>query len=257
LDEIRDKVDVNVYFVTSAPEEDILTLQQRIESLPEVSSVTYTSREQALQEFRERHENDEFTLQALDELNDNPLGASLNVKAKDPSQYESIAEFLSQESALSADGSSIIDKVNYYQNKTAIDKLSGIIDAANRLGTAVTSMLVLISVLITFNTIRLAIYISREEISVMRLVGASAMYIRGPFVIVGIIYGVVAGILTLGLFYPVTYWLGGVTENFFIGLNVFEYYTANFGQVFLMVIGSGIVIGALSSYLAVRKYLKI
>ncbi|OHA88730.1 MAG: hypothetical protein A2653_00325 [Candidatus Zambryskibacteria bacterium RIFCSPHIGHO2_01_FULL_43_25] len=257
LDEIRDKVDVNVYFLTSAPEEEVLSLQEKIEGLAEVSSVTYTSREQALQDFKERHQNDEFTLQALDELSDNPLGASLNIKAKDPSQYESIAQFLNQEPALSSDGSSIIDKVNYYQNKVAIDKLTGIIDAADRLGTAIILVLVLISVLITFNTIRLTIYISREEIAVMRLVGASSTYIRGPFMIVGIIYGTVAGILTLLLFYPVTYWLGGVTQDFFIGLNVFDYYASNFGQIFLVVIGSGIVIGALSSYLAVRKYLKI
>ena len=232
-------------------------MQEKIEGLAEVSSVTYTSREQALQDFKERHQNDEFTLQALDELSDNPLGASLNIKAKDPSQYESIAQFLNQEPALSSDGSSIIDKVNYYQNKVAIDKLTGIIDAADRLGTAIILVLVLISVLITFNTIRLTIYISREEIAVMRLVGASSTYIRGPFMIVGIIYGTVAGILTLLLFYPVTYWLGGVTQDFFIGLNVFDYYASNFGQIFLVVIGSGIVIGALSSYLAVRKYLKI
>lgn len=257
LAEIRNKVDVNVYFVTSAPEEAILDLQSRIEALPEVASATYTSREQALQDFQARHQNDEFTLQALEELGENPLGASLNIKAHDPGQYEGIAQFLNEEPVLSADGSSIIDSVNYHQNKTAIDSLTRIINAADRLGSAIVIILAVISVIITFNTIRLAIYISREEISVMRLVGASAAYIRGPFVVVGIIYGMVAGLITLALFYPATYWLGDVTTNFFIGLDVFDYYTSNFGQIFLIVIGAGMVIGAISSYLAVRKYLKV
>ena len=118
-------------------------------------------------------------------------------------------------------------------------------------------VLIVISVLITFNTIRLAIFISREEISIMRLVGANSFYVRGPFVVVGTIYGVVAAIFTLLLFYPITFWLGGATENFFIGLNIFEYYTTNFGQIFIIILLSGMAIGALSSYLAVRKYLKV
>jgi cell division transport system permease protein len=197
-------------------------------------------------------------LQALTELDNNPLGASLNIKAKDPSQYQSIADYLGSKPILSsADGSSIIDKVNYYQNKDAIDKLTKIIDTADRLGSIITIALIIVSILITLNTIRLAIFISKEEISVMRLVGASAAYIRGPFVVVGIMYGAVSGLITLLLFYPITLWLGRATANFFIGMNVFDYYTHNFVQIFFIIMLSGMAIGAVSSYLAVRKYLKI
>lgn len=258
LNEIRNKVDINVYFVTTAEEGDILGLQKTLEGLPEVESVTYTSREQALQDFKARHENDQFTLQALSELNDNPLGGSLNIKAKDPSQYQGIADYLQNKPILSSqNGATIIDKVNYYQNKNSIDKLSQIITTAERLGSVITFVLVLVSILITFNTIRLAIFISKEEISVMRLVGASAAYIRGPFVVVGTMYGALAGIMTLVLFYPITMWLGRVTTNFFIGMNVFEYYTQNFVQIFFIIMLGGVFIGAISSFLAVRKYLKI
>ncbi len=257
LDEIRGKVDVNVYFVTNALEEDILALQKTLEGLPEVESAVYTSREQALQDFRSRHENDQFTIQALEELGENPLGASLNIRAVDPSNYEGIAMFLESQPILSRDGVSIIDKVNYAQNREAIDKLTRIINAADKMGFLVAVISIIASVLITFNTIRLAIYVSREEISIMRLVGASSSYIRGPFVVVGTIYGVIAGIITLIAFYPLSYWVGGHTENFFIGLNVFDYYVSNFGQIFLVVILSGMAIGALSSFLAVRKYLKV
>ncbi|MDQ5969000.1 MAG: Cell division protein FtsX [Patescibacteria group bacterium] len=258
LNQIKDKVDVNVYFVTTAPEEEILAIKESIEKLPEVAPpVVYISKEDVLADFKKRHENDEFTLQALDELGENPLGATLNIKAKDPSQYESIVKFLDNESTLSSDGTSIIDKVNYYQNKDAIDRLTNIINSANRLGVILTIFLIIISTLITFNTLRLVIYMSRDEIAVMRLVGASTNYIRGPFFVAGAIYGFISAIFTLILFYPITIWLGNTTENFFVGLNVFHYYTANFGQIFLVIVASGVAIGSVSSFLAVRKYLKV
>jgi len=257
LTQLKDKVDVNVYFVTSASEDQVLAMQKTLEALPEVAAVTYSSREKELADFKDRHANNQLTLQALNELGDNPLGAVLNIKAKQPSQYEGIANYLDQRKN-AADGSgNIIDKVNYSQNKEAIDRLSKIIASAESLGSILTIVLVFISIIITFNTIRLAIFMAREEIAVMRLVGASRSYIRGPFVVSGILYGVAAGLLTLGIFYPITYWLGGVSTNFFIGVNVFDYYIANFPSICLVVIGSGIFIGAVSSFLAAQKYLKV
>ncbi|MFH1473185.1 MAG: permease-like cell division protein FtsX [bacterium] len=256
LTELRNKVDINVTFIPSASEESVLEVKHSLESLPEVSQATYVSREEALISFKERHADDQSILSALDELDDNPLGAMLNVKAKDPSQYGSVANFLESNNVLTAGGVSIIDRVNYYQNKVAIDKLTSIISAADRLGFILTLFFAIISVLIAFNTIRLTIYISRDEISVMRLVGASNAYIQGPFVVVGVIYGAVASLLALILFLPITYWLGNATENFFIGLNIFTYYLNHFPQIFAIILFSGIAIGALSSTLAIRKYLK-
>lgn len=256
LNELRDKVDLNVYFVSGAAETDISNIQQSLQKLPEVEKVTYVTADKALADFKARHQNDQLTLQALSELDDNPLGAVLNVKTKQPSQYAGIAEFLQGRNTLGAGGTTVVDKVNYFQNKTAIDKLARIIDSSERLGLIATIVLVAISVLITFNTVRLVIFVSREEISVMRLVGASNFYVRGPFVITGIIYGVIAALFTLAIFYPILFWFGRYTQNFFIGFNLFSYYTAHFSQLFGVVLGSGVVIGALSSYLAVRKYLK-
>jgi cell division transport system permease protein len=256
LDQIRSKVDVNVYFVPTAAEDDILALQSRLEELPEVASVEYVSREQALQNFRERHENDQLTLQALDELGENPLGAVLNIRAQETSQYEGIATFLQNETAIGGEGETIIDSINFFRNQEVIERLNTITANAETFGFAMTLILVLASIVITFNTIRLAIYTSKEEIAVMRLVGASDTYIRGPFVFEGIMYGFVSGVITLVLFYPLTYWLGPVTQGFFGDINLFTYYLNNFGEIFLIIIGTGIVLGAFSSFLAVRKYLK-
>ncbi len=257
LEEIKSKVDVNVYFLTSASEEEVTALAATLRNLPEVKEVEYISRAQALENFKKRHERDELTLQALAELPDNPLGAVLNIRAKEPSQYEGIANFLKSDNALSSKNASFIDEVNYYDHKAAIDKLSAIIRSAQTIGFALALALVIISISIAFNTIRLAIFISRDEIGVMRLVGASDKYIRGPFVVSGILYGVSAALITLALFYPLTYYLGDATENFFSGLNLFRYYLAHFGEFFLILAGSGIFLGAVSSFLAVRRYLNV
>lgn len=257
LDLLKEKVDINVYFEVDAPEESILAVQRQLDELPEVASTAYISREEALERFRARHEDDKIELQALEELGDNPLRASLSVKASDPSEYERVSTFLtSDQSLLSADGTSIIAKVNYNDNKLAIEKLTQIIEGIETFGLVVTIALVAASILIVFNTIRMAIYISREEISVMRLVGASDAYIRGPFVFEGIMYGFISALIALVAFYPLALWLGPATQAFFGNINLFTYYTSNFGPIFLTLMATGMFLGALSSFLAVKKYLR-
>ncbi len=254
LDQIKNKVDVTIYFTTSAPEEKILALKSSLEKLPEVASVSYTSSADALKLFRDRHSGDYPTIQALDEIGTNPLGGYLNVKAKEIGQYASIANFMKSDNALIVGSASIVDKVNYYQNKLVIDRLNTIISGAQKLGFLVTLLLVVISIIITFNTIRLTIFISKEEIGVMRLVGASKMHVRGPFMIEGVIYGIVATLVTLVLFWPATAWLGANMTDF-LGINMYDYYLHNFLQIFAILLLSGIILGAVSSFLAARKYL--
>ncbi len=256
LVQVREKVDINVYMVTTASEDEINVLKSSLESLPDVREVIYTSREDALAQFRERHQNDELTIQALEELGDNPLGASLSIRANETSQYESIATFLTEHQAAESPEAPLIDRINFNQNKEAIDKLTSIINTVER--TSYIAMLILIgaSILIAFNTIRLAIYTSREEISVMRLVGASNMFIRGPFVLQGVLYGLIAGVLTLLVLYPVVLWLGPGTQAFF-GFNIFNYFVENFGYLFFVLVGSGTVLGVVSSTLAIARYLRV
>lgn len=257
LNGIRQKVDINVYFVKGAPESQVLELQKEVQAMPQVESATYTSETEALENFRAKHQDDPLILNALEEINQNPLGASLNVRAKDPSQYESIANFI-QTKDLSTNGNqSIVDKINYTQNKVAIDTLGKIISSSQRLGGILAVFFALISILITFNTIRLAIYISRDEIAVMRLVGASQRYIRGPFLIIGLVYGIFASIITLIIAYPISYWIGPMTLSLGTGLNIYNYYLSNFFLISLAIILIGAILGIFSSYLAVKKYLRI
>lgn len=256
LQQLTNNVDVTVYFNTNATEDQLVQLQKSLQALPEVASVSYQSREEALAQFTARHQNDQLTMQALQELGDNPLGAALKIKAKATSQYETIAQYLSQQQGSGSDVGQAIDTINFYQNKTAIDRLTTIINTSRALGFGAALVLAIASLLITLNTIRLAIYTARDEIGVMNLVGASHWFIRGPFVVAGVLYGVIAGLVVLILLYPITIYLGPGSEHFLGSFNVFDYFVGAFPMLFLVIMASGIGLGALSSYLAVRRYLQ-
>lgn len=254
LEQIRNKVDVTIYFNVGVNQEKIFAMRDSLLNLPEVDTIIYVSAEEALEIFRERHVQDYATIQALDEIGENPLGAYLNVKAKEVSQYESIANFMQGDDALVLDSDNIIDKINYHQNKIVIDRLNSIINGAQRLGFLVTLILVAISIVVTFNTIRLTIFISKEEIGVMQLVGASKTRVQGPFMVEGAIYGMIATIITLIIFYPVTFWLSRNMSEF-LGMDMMSYYLSNLPQIGAILLLSGIILGMISSFIAVRKYL--
>ncbi len=256
LAQLKNKVDINVYFVVGAPEEKIKEVALAVKNLPEVADIQYTSREQALEEFKERHKNDELTLQALQELGENPLGAVLSIKAKDTNQYESIAQFLEGGSPYIAQNPGLIEKINYRNNKVIIDKLNIITDGISVWGQILAIVFMAISVMITFVTIRLAIYVFREEISVMQLVGADNLYIRGPFIVEGMIYGALAATITMLLFWPLSAWATAKTSDYLAGISFFDYYTSHFFSLYGILLLAGTSVGAISSYLAVRRYLR-
>lgn len=231
LDILQSKVDINVYFVPDAPQEEIDRIRTAVEALPDVSSVGYTSREDALARYREENMNDTVAMQALEELDENPLGATIAIQAKETSQYENVARFLEEQREQAQPQVPVIDEINYAKNKESIDSLTTFINTTRQASLIVMGVLLAAAVLITFNTIRLAIYTSREEIAIMRLVGAGNMFIRGPFMLQGIMYGFVSGVLSLLLFYPLLVWLGPKTERFFDGFNLYNYYMINFGEI--------------------------
>ncbi len=257
LNEVREKVDIRIYFKTDATEMQTAEVKAKLLGLTDVKSVTFTSREQALEEFRKKHEGDQLTLQALEELGTNPFGASLSVVAKDTSRYEAIAKQLDDTSGLLGDSKTAIDKINYYQIKDSIDKLNNIIGWTNTVGFWLSVVFILMSCMIVYNTIRLAIFVYRDEISVMKLVGASNMFIRGPFVVESILYSVVATFFSVIIFFPATIWVTKKTIFFFEGMNIHAFYTAHLGTLVLTLLVFGALLTTISSLLAVRKYLKV
>jgi len=253
LNQIKQRVDVNVYFATDAPEDQILRLQSELESRSDVTAVEYTPQEEALANFRRENSEDDLVVQALEELESNPLGANLNIQATNPQQYEKIVSFVESSSV----NQEIIDRINYYQNQQAINRLSKVVRSIDTFNFAIMIIFAIIAGLVVFNTIRLAIYSSKDEITVMELMGASRSYIRGPFVVEGVLYGTVSALLTLGIFYPLALLGEDATAQFFSSGNSFDYFINNFGELFVILTVAGIVLGGVSSYLAVRRYLDI
>jgi cell division transport system permease protein len=257
LSEIRNKVDVKIYFTNDATEDQMNSVKSKLVTLPEVKSVVFTSANQAYADFKERHAGDQLTLQALDELGDNPFGASLSVLANDTSQYERIAEALSSNSNLLGSSQGAIDKINYFQLKDSIDKLNSIIGWINTVGFWISIIFIAMSCMIVYNTTRLAIFVYREEIAIMKLVGASNWFIRGPFIIESMLYGITATIITMILAYPATIWISKKTVFFFEGMNLHDYYVTHFFSLMGLLLLSGIVVAGVSAVFAVRKYLKV
>ncbi len=267
IDDVKEKVDINVYFAIEAPETEITALQKDIEALAQVSKVEYISRDKALEDFKDKWKDNALIMQGLDEIGTNPFPASLNIKATDPAHYGSIANFLEENNPTSVEGAPLIEKINYTQNKLIIDRLGRIIPAVEQAGSVIAVILIVVAVIVVFNTIRLITYTAKDEISVMKLVGASNIYVRGPLVVSGIMYGVLSAIITLIIMAAVAYWsdvlilkFAGVqvAADFELVVNVFSsYFVKNFGQIFVIIMLGGVILGGLSSYIAARKYLKV
>ncbi len=265
--DVQDKVDINVYFSLTASEQDILSLQKEIKSLPEVKETTYISRDQALDSFRKKWTDNTLIMQGLEEIGTNPFPAALNIKAKNPSQYGSIATFLKNKNPVDNSGVPLISKINYQENKLIIDRLGRIIPALEKSGSILAIILILVAIIAVWNTIRLITFTARDEIAVMKLVGASNIYVRGPLVVSGIMYGIISGIITLLAMAGFAYWTDmailkfagvEVASDFSLVVNVFStYFTQNFAQIFIIIFGAGIILGGLSSYIAARRYLKV
>lgn len=251
LSSFESKVDISVYFLPEAEENNIVSIKSEIESLPDVRDVNYISRDQALDIFRERHSNNQLISAALEEIGANPLQASLNIRAKDPSRYAAISEFLLHKNYKE------IDKINYFENQQVIDRMGAIFRTVRGTGTFLAFFLAFIAILVTFNTIRLAIYTMREEIGIMRLVGASKWFIRGPFIVSGILYGGTAALITLMIFFPLIWLISPQLASLVPEFDIFQYFLNNLIAFSLLLFGGGIFIGVMSSMIAIRRYLHI
>lgn len=256
---LEEKVDISAYFKPDVAENAILVLKDELEKLPDVKSVKYISRDEALAVFKERHKNDAVVLGSLEVVGENPFFASLEIGAKDPSKYEKISQFLesgSYDNILGVNDQGK-KKITYLENQKTIDGLISLISMARKVGLVLSLWLAATALMVAYSTVRLAIYNAKDEISVMQLVGASRAFIRGPFLVEGIIHGILSALFTLAVFYPVFWFTGTKTKALFGGLNIFEYFLSNIFQIAAILLLIGIILGTLSAALAVRRYLKV
>jgi cell division transport system permease protein len=252
IESFQDKIDISVYFKTEAPEDEILKIKNSLESLAEIKKVEYISRDKALEIFSAKHEKDQTISEALGELKDNPLLASLNIKAYDSSDYAAINNYLSADSFKKS-----VSKISYAQNSLVIDRLTKMVSTVKKAGIFLTILFAAVAVLITFNTIRLAIYSYRDEIGIMRLVGASNTFIRGPYAVEGVIYGLAAGILSFVALSPIIYYASPYLNVLIPEMNLWAYLLSNSFKFLSYQILFGVVLGVISSTIAIRKYLKV
>lgn len=252
ISDIQEKVDISVYFKEDILTEDIMEMKSNISKIPEVKKIEYVSKEQALERFIERHKDDPVLMESLTVVGKNPFLASLDIKAHQASQYEQIAKFLEGDSF-----KDLVKEVDYYQRKPVIERLFSITSGINRTGITIGIVLGMIAILVVFNTIRIAIYSTNEEISVMRLVGASNWFIRGPFLIQGVIIGVLATLIVLLITFGICYGLDSKIKVIAPQISTFGIFIHSFWILILIQLLTGIGLGVISSMIAVRKYLKV
>ncbi|MEA3453153.1 MAG: permease-like cell division protein FtsX [Patescibacteria group bacterium] len=250
--QIQDKIDISVYLKSDLTQEEVLKTQEKLSDMPEVQTVIMVSKEDALIEFKEKHKNDPVLLESLEIVGVNPFYGSLNIRATTPDQYAAILTVLNS-SAME----NVVHKVDYVEKKTVIERLSKFISNVNAFGLFLAIALGVVAILVTFNTIRVAIYDSSKEISIMRLVGASNSFIRGPFIVQGIIAGTIAATISFLILFLVTYFSGDRVESITNGFNLFSWFGARAIGLFFLQLATGIVLGVVSSLVAIRKYLTV
>ena len=259
IDNFKEKIDISVYFYSTAPENDILNVQKDVKALPEVSDVSYISKDQAWENFKAKYSDNDVISSGVKELDENPLYATMSIKAKNIDDYQKISDYLSQEKY-----STTISKINFDQNKETIDKLSYIIKSIQKWGLVISIIFVFISVFVIFNAIRLTIHNYRHEVKIMRLVGAENWYIQLPFIIEGAIYGVIGSIVSLIILVGLIYlssnmgFLSLVANMKIVNdVTLISYLKENILLIFGIQFASGVFIGLFSSVFALRKYLVV
>ena len=250
---IENRIDVSVYFKPEATDEQVGGAKTFLESLSGVAGATLVSREDAIQQFRERHKDDAEILASLDELDKNPLGATIIVKAKSIGDYGAILAALDSEPY-----KEIIQDKNFADHRVLIERLGRWTEKI-RLGAMILSLIfIAIVVMIIFNTVRMAIYTHREEIGIMKLVGASNWFVRAPYILESVMLTVISVAVAIG----VTYLLAGLSERaltqFFEdpGLNLTAYFNRNFFEIFGLEFMLMSCLTALGSLTAMGRYLK-
>jgi cell division transport system permease protein len=253
--QITDKIDVSVYLKDTTDKTQGQELANGLRALPNAKSVTYLSKEDALKRYKEQNKDNPELLSAINEA-ENPIPATIQIKPRDLNKIQDVRDYLNK-----SDNKKLWDDVSYRDDrKAAIDKIAHATNLLRRAGVVAVAVFAVISVLIIFNTIQMAIFNRRDEITIMRLLGASTWYIRGPFVVESIIYGIISAIVSIVLIHSLFVASSSALQASSLGLldiqYASDYFTSHLWQLLLIQIGLGILIGAASSFVATKRYLK-
>jgi cell division transport system permease protein len=250
---IQNTVDISVYFKIGLSDQQISNIQNDVQSDPRVKQVTYISSQQALEDFKRTHANDPTVTASLNELTDNPLPATLHIKANNLEDYPAVSQKLEGDQY-----KNFISKVNYEDNRLIIERLNKILKFVIGFGLGLIAVFSLIAILVIFNTITLTIYNRKEEVEIMRLVGATNWYIRGPFVTESFLYSIFSTIITAVLLTPIfTKVIPAIAQYVNPQLTLFNQNVFNYWYVVAMLLVVSLILSVASTMMAIRKYLRI
>ncbi len=253
VEAVKGKINISLYFKPDASEAMIMDVRERVESLSNVKGVTYISKAEALENFRTKNRNNPEILNALKEIGKNPLSPSLVIV---PADFNNSDNLITSLKSLESDA---IESRDFSDNSAILDKINQITLRINEVGLALILIFILTSLLVVYNAIRVAIYTHRQEIEIMRLVGASNAFIYMPYLFSAFFYALVATFLVAISFFPLLTILQPYLEVFFMDytVNILAFYAANtwliFGVQFLAIF----LITLAATWLAIRKYAKV
>lgn len=257
VDQIKDKVDMSIYVKTETSSDDARKIQNEIEKLPGVKSVTYISPSQARADFANQNKGDAQTLEALNEAT-NKLPGTFRVAISDINNPSQLDHFVKTDELYKANADPNREPSFSGERRSAIENIGAATQFAEKAGLIASVIFVIISSLIVFNTIRMAIFNRKEEIQMMKLIGADHNFIRGPFIVEAVVYGFIAAVLATILGMLALYGVKQKLADYQIAIDgTVQLATMYIGVVLLAMIVAGALIGVISSLLATRKYLKI
>ena len=255
ITQFRQKIDVSVYLKDDVEQSEVNRFAEELGQVPIVTQVEYISKERAREIFSEQNKEELSNLEALGELDGNPLPASLRIKTRDPNQLDALNAVITKPENKELQSS---EPSSSGERRAAIDTIANVSQFTEIAGLVTGSIFVVISVMIIFNTIRMAIFNRRDEIEIMKLIGAEKSFVRGPFLVEAGLYGVLAAIVSLILVYTLLFTRAGELAAYEIEVqNTLAFFAAWPVVIILAQILIGIAIGIFSALLAMRRYLKV
>lgn len=252
---VTDKIDVSVFLLPTVTPAQVDDFKQALEANPNVAAIKYVSKDQAVAAYKEQNKNNPQLLQALDTTGD-ILPASLQIKAKDPRKLNDISTVVNAPANKALEDPTAPPTYSG-SRKITIDRIVHFSSFFKKISLIATAVFVVISILIIFNTIRLAIFTRREEIEIMKLVGATNWFIRGPFLVEASLYGIIAAALSLLFCYGLLLGSASKLGSYIDITSTVSLLRHYFVLVALLEVLAGIAIGALSSLWAMARYLKL
>lgn len=254
LETLRSRIDVSVHFKPDVDEARVQTVRIALLALPEVAAIRYVSPAESLDSFSKTYGSDQAVLASLNEVGANPFGAALVIQGRDLKSYPKIMSTLEDPQF-----ASLIEDKDYDNRQAMIARLESISSRVALGGLAVSALFALIALLIVFNTVRVSIYTHREEIGIMRLVGASDWFIRMPFYVEAVLSSVVALLVCTGMLLPALMFAGPYVARFMgtPDADLLLFYRSNAFQVFGLEFLAIAALAVLTTKAAAAKYLRV